>query len=247
MEHVLKHLAIVLDGNGRWALAKGLDRTAGHAYGVEAVRRVIKAAKELKIRYLTLFGLSLENWQRPKSEVARLISLLDTYLETDTDELANEGIAVKFIGETSLLPVATRLKIANAQRITRYGRSMTLTVAFSYGSRDEIFGACQKIANRVEAGELRAAELTKSVFAETLQTHEVPDPDLLIRTGGEVRLSNFLLWQLAYTELYFTPVLWPDFDGYHLKRAVDHFYRRVRTFGQIPEKTTWQSLERIER
>lgn len=232
----LRHVAIVMDGNGRWAKARGLPRVSGHAYGVEAVRRLVRGAQEMEIPFLTLFGFSSENWQRPKEEVDNLVRLLDAYLDFEVDELANVGIRLRLIGDLSRLPETTLVKVKEAERRTRFGRRLTLTIAFGYGGRDEIVAACRRLARRVEAGELKAADVTPERFALSLSTAGLPDPDLLIRTGGEVRISNFLLWQLAYTELYFTPVLWPDFDRVHLERAVAHFRGRERTFGKVDVK-----------
>lgn len=231
----LQHIAIVMDGNGRWARARGLPRTAGHAYGVEAVRKVVSAARELEVPYLTLFGFSSENWQRPEAEVRGLLALLDAYLQSEAEELANAGVRLKMIGDLSRLPEATRRLVAEAERSTRFGRRLTLTIAFGYGGRQEIVAACRRLARRIEIGELRSVDVTPEHFSLSLSTAGLPDPDLLIRTGGEQRLSNFLLWQLAYAELYFTPVLWPDFGKSHLERAIQHYRGRQRTFGTVPK------------
>lgn len=232
----LRHVAIVMDGNGRWAKARGLPRTAGHAYGVESVRRVVDAARELGVPFLTLFGFSAENWGRPEGEVRSILSLLDAYLDAEARELANSGVRLKMIGDLSRLPEGTRRRIADAERLTRFGRRLTLTVAFGYGGRQEIVAACRRLARRVEVGELKSVDVTPDHFNLNLSTAGLPDPDLLIRTGGEQRISNFLLWQLAYAELYFTAVLWPDFNKSHLERALQHFRGRQRTYGQVVEK-----------
>lgn len=232
MQSELRHVAIVMDGNGRWAKARGLPRSSGHAYGVEAVRRVVRTARELEIPFVTLFGFSTENWGRPTEEVNSLLSLLEAYLDVETDDLANHGVRLKLIGDLTKLPDGIQAKIKDAERRTRFGRRLTLTVAFGYGGRDEIVAACRRLAKRVETGEIKSIDVTPEKFALSLSTSGLPDPDLLIRTGGEVRISNFLLWQLAYTELYFTPVLWPDFDRTHFERAVAHYRGRARTFGR---------------
>jgi len=225
------HVAIIMDGNGRWARARGLPRTAGHKRGADAVRRTVEAAAELGIGYLTLFGFSAENWNRPSEEIADLMNLLRRYLLSETAALHKNGVRVRVIGDRAALPDDVVSLIENAEAQTRDNRGLNLTVALSYGARQEIAAAATAIARAVRDGTLDPAAIDETTIEHHLTTTEIPDPDLLIRTSGEQRLSNFLLWQCAYTELVFVDVHWPTFERKHLEAAIDEFQRRERRFG----------------
>src|SRR6185369_1123498 len=225
------HVAIIMDGNGRWAKLRGLPRTAGHRRGVEAVRETVKAAKDLGIGYLTLYGFSSENWNRPPPEVDDLMGLLRFYLRSEIAELHRQGVRLRSIGDRArLAPDIVRL-IEEAEERTRGNLKLNLTIALSYGGRNEILRAMRMIAADVAAGRLAAAEVDETALEERLFTHGLPDPDLVIRTSGEQRISNFLLWQSAYSELVFDDCLWPDFGRENLRRAVEEFQRRERRYG----------------
>ncbi len=227
------HVAIIMDGNGRWAQARGLPRTAGHKRGAEAVKQVVRAAKDVGIRYFTLFGFSAENWQRPESEIRDLMALLRFYLVNDVKELDENGVRLTVIGDRSRLPEDTVAMIEDAERRTRNNESLILTIALSYGSRQELVEAAQHLAAQVHDGSLQPDDIDETLFSQQLYTRNIPDPDLLIRTSGEQRISNFLLWQLAYTELVFTETRWPDFGAAELDAAVDEYRRRERRYGAI--------------
>lgn len=229
----LRHIAIIMDGNGRWAKRQGLPRTAGHRKGLEAAKRVVEAALNMEIPYLTLFAFSEDNWERPPAEVENILALFESYLAKEAQELANRGIRLRIIGERDRLGPTCREAIAEAERVTRFGRRMVLTLAFNYGGRWDLTSACRKLAERVEAGELRARDVTPERVAASLDTAGLPDPDVVIRTAGELRISNFLLWQMAYSELFFSPVVWPDFGPAELQEAVRGFGARRRTFGRV--------------
>lgn len=230
---VPEHVAIIMDGNGRWAQARGLPRTAGHKRGADAVKRTIRAASDLGIRYLTLFGFSSENWQRPEPEVRDLMALLRFYLINDIKELADEGVCLKVIGDRTRLPKDTVKMIENAEELTGSNQKLFLTIALSYGSRQELVLAAQRLAQKAQDGTLDPAEIDERLFETHLHTRDIPDPDLLIRTSGEQRISNFLLWQLAYTELVFTETRWPDFGAAELDDAISEFRRRERRYGAV--------------
>ena len=230
---VPEHIAIIMDGNGRWAQARGLPRTAGHKLGAEAVKRTIKAAGELGIRYLTLFGFSSENWRRPEAEIRDLMALLRFYLMNNINELADEGVRLKVVGDRSKLPQDTVSMIDAAEARTEANERLVLTIALSYGSRQELVSAARQLAEDAQTGLINPEDITESVFADRLYTRGIPDPDLLIRTSGEQRVSNFLLWQLAYTELVFTETRWPDFGFNDLEHAVSEFRRRERRYGTV--------------
>jgi undecaprenyl diphosphate synthase len=229
----IRHVAIIMDGNGRWAARRGLTRGEGHKAGLEAARRTVRAAKELGIPILTLYAFSAENYGRPLREVELIFRLLDGFLEKEAKDLANDGIRLRVIGDRTRLPRHTRQLIEEAERLTRFGRAMTLCLAVGYGARGEIAAACKAIAEKVEAGELDAAAIDADVVGKHLMTRELPDPDLLIRTAKEVRLSNFLLWQLAYAEMVFLDLCWPDFSPRDLAAAVSEFGLRRRTYGLV--------------
>jgi undecaprenyl diphosphate synthase len=225
------HVAIIMDGNGRWAKARSLPRAEGHRRGLEAARRIVRGAPDLGIAYLTLFGFSSENWQRPPTEVRDLMGLLRLYLRNETAELARNGVRLRVIGDRGRLAPDILKLIDAAETRTRDNARLNLTIALSYGGRSEIAGAVRRIAEEAAAGRLAPETIDETLFESFLLTRDIPDPDLLIRTSGELRLSNFLLWQLAYTELVFTDRLWPDFDLTDLKEAIDEFRRRERRYG----------------
>lgn len=225
------HIAVIMDGNGRWALSRKLPRNAGHKKGADAVKRVIKACIELGIPYLTIYAFSAENWNRPAEEVTELMDLLHFYLGRELKELHEHHVRVKVVGDRARLSPGIRNDIERAEELTKGNTALCLTVALSYGSRQEIVVAARKVAEKVAAGELSPEAIDERAFSQYLYTHGLPDPDLLIRTSGEQRLSNFLLWQSAYTELYFTDVLWPDFGAEDLKTAVKAFQKRERRYG----------------
>lgn len=227
----LEHVAIIMDGNGRWAKARGLPRTAGHKKGVDAIRRVIAAARELGVRYLTLFGFSSENWRRPADEVGELMRLLRFYLRSEIAELHRNGVRLRIIGDRErLAPDIVQLIEAGEER-TAGNDGLTVMVALSYGGRQEIVDAARRLAADAVAGRLDPAAIDETAFAARLYAPDVPDPDLLIRTSGEKRVSNFLLWQAAYAEFLFTDTLWPDFEKSDLEAAIDEYNRRERRFG----------------
>ncbi len=230
---VPRHVAIIMDGNGRWARKRGLPRTAGHRAGVKALREVVAACADIGVEYLTLFAFSTENWQRPRPEVSALMDLLVESLRTYLEELQQQGVRVRAIGHVDGLPPRARQAVQEAIAATAGNRRLTLVFALNYGGRREIVDAARAIARRVEAGDLRPEDIDETVFGRFLYTADLPDPDLLIRPSGEMRVSNFLLWQLAYTELYVTPVLWPDFSRHELFEAIRDFQRRERRFGRV--------------
>jgi|SRR5579862_1737332 len=226
-----RHVAIIMDGNGRWAQARGLPRVAGHRRGADAVRRTVTAAGELGIEYLTLYGFSSENWRRPAAEVRELMRLLEYYLRAEVAELHEHGVRLRVIGQRERLPREALRLIEHAERLTAGNARLHLTVALSYGGRDEIAAAARRLAERARLGEIGADEIDEDSFGRHLYTVDLPDPDLLIRTSGEKRISNFLLWQCAYAELLFVDTLWPDFSRLDLENAIREFRGRERRFG----------------
>jgi undecaprenyl diphosphate synthase len=226
-----RHIAIIMDGNGRWAKQRSRPRTFGHSEGVEALRRTVEAAGELGVRYLTVFGFSTENWRRPVEEVNALFDLLRLYVARDLDRLVKEGVRVHVIGAREELQPDLKRIIEDAEARTRHNDKQHLIIAFNYGGQDEIARAARRIAEDVAAGKLAPSDVTIERFDSYLDTADWPPPDLLIRTSGELRLSNFMLWQAAYTELVFVDVLWPDFDKAALQSAIDLYNRRERRFG----------------
>jgi undecaprenyl diphosphate synthase len=226
-----RHVAIIMDGNGRWAKARGLPRIAGHRSGAEAARRTVAAAAELGIPYLTLFGFSSENWKRPSGEIHDLLALLRHYLRGEIAELHRNGIRLKVIGQTARFAPDIVSMIKDAEAATRDNPRITLTIALSYGGRAEIVAAVRTIAAQVACGKLAPEAVDEECIARQLFTADIPDPDLLIRTSGEQRISNFLLWQCAYSELVFTKTLWPDFSKHDLDQAIDDFCGRERRYG----------------
>ena len=229
------HIAIIMDGNGRWAKARGLPRTAGHRAGVEALRRTVRAIGDRGIEWLTVYAFSSENWSRPKSEVSDLLGLLKTFIRRDLAELHKAGVRVRMIGERDSLSPDIRALIEEAEALTCANRALNLVIAFNYGGRDEIARAAKVIAEAAAAGTLSPAEITPETFAQFLDTRLIPDPDLVIRTSGELRLSNFLLWQAAYSELMFMPCYWPDFGIAEIDQAIATFASRERRFGGVVE------------
>jgi undecaprenyl diphosphate synthase len=232
---VPKHVAIIMDGNGRWATARGLPRFEGHRRGVEALRRAVRAAGDIGIDVLTVYAFSSENWKRPKSEIAELLSLLKIFVRRDLAELHRNGVRVRAIGERSSLAKDLRGLIEEAENLTRDNSKLTLVIAFNYGARDEITRVMQRIADDVASGALAAADVSEDTITARLDTAGLADPDLVIRTSGEQRLSNFLMWQAAYSEFVFLPVLWPDFDRPHFDEALALFYQRDRRYGGVVE------------
>jgi len=226
-----RHIAIIMDGNGRWAISRGLPRVAGHQRGADAVRATVRACAELGVGYLTLYAFSSENWKRPADEVQDLMALLRVYLRRELNDLATNGVRLRVIGDRAALDPEIQALIVEAEDVTRENQGLRLAVALNYGGRNEIVAAVQDIAREVSDGRMEADAITASVIESHLQTDGIPDPDLLIRTSGEHRLSNFLLWQSAYTELVFTPVLWPDFGRKELEESIREFQRRERRYG----------------
>jgi undecaprenyl diphosphate synthase len=229
-----RHVAIIMDGNGRWAAARDLPRVAGHRAGAQAVRRTIEAAIRHGVRWLTLYAFSSENWRRPASEVLDLTGLLRHYLKNEVAELARQEVRLRFIGDLSRFDPDVQNDLRAAARDTAANTRLNLTIALSYGARAEIIAAARRIAEAAQAGRLDPAALDEATFGAMLATNGTPDPDLILRTSGEQRLSNFLLWQAAYAELLFLDVLWPDFSEQHFVAALEQFARRERRFGARP-------------
>lgn len=227
------HVAIIMDGNGRWAKARGLPRLAGHRAGVEALRQTVRAAGEMGVSWLTVYAFSSENWSRPKSEVSDLMGLLKLFIRRDLAELHHSGVKVRIIGDRSGLEGDIKGLLEEAETLTRDNTALNLVIAFNYGSRDEIVRAARKLVEAAAAGDVKPDAVTAESFAALLDTADIPDPDLVIRTSGELRLSNFLLWQAAYSEFVFLPCFWPDFGPAHLAEAVQAFAARERRFGGV--------------
>jgi len=225
-----------MDGNGRWATARGLSRVQGHRRGKESVREVVETAREIGIEYLTLYAFSSENWLRPRREVEALMRLLRRYLRSELGKMMRYEIRLRAIGNLRRLPPEILTEIRNVEQATRHNERMTVLLAVSYGGREEIARAARRLARRVRDGELRPEQIDEDVFESALMTAGIPDPDLLIRTSGEMRISNFLLWQLAYTELYVTETLWPDFRRAEFLEAIEHYKSRQRRFGKTAEQ-----------
>ena len=227
------HVAIIMDGNGRWAARRGLPRVEGHRRGVEAVRRAVRSAIDLGIRYLTIYSFSSENWRRPAEEVSDLLGLLRRFIRHDLAELHASNVRVRIIGEREGLAPDLRALLAEAEDLTRHNSRLTLVVAFNYGGRQEIVRALRALAGRVKDGTLEPGAIDAETIEGALDTGGIPDPDLVIRTSGEQRISNFLIWQTAYSEFVFVPDLWPDFDHASFQAAVDEYLRRDRRFGGL--------------
>ncbi|SOB90222.1 isoprenyl transferase [Thalassospira xiamenensis] len=233
LQVVPRHVAIIMDGNGRWAKLRGKPRTMGHRSGVDAVRRTVEAAAEIGIEYLTLYGFSTENWKRPESEVSDLMGLLRLFIKRELATLHKNGVRIRIIGDRTRFDDDIRVLLANAEERTQGNTRLNLTIALSYGARAEITDAVRLIAQKVAAGEIRSDAIDENMVEAHLTTVGMPDPDLLIRTSGEQRISNFLLWQSAYTEFVFDQVLWPDFGREHLEKAIENFAGRERRFGAV--------------
>ena len=232
-----RHVAIIMDGNGRWAAARGLPRVEGHRRGVEALRKTVRAAHDLGISVLTIFSFSSENWSRPPSEIRDLLGLLRRFIRNDLADLHNSNVRVRVIGEREDLTRDIRLLLQEAEDLTRNNDGLMLVVAFNYGARQEIARAARRLAVEVANGRLSANDITPELLARHLDAPDVPDPDVIIRTSGEQRLSNFLLWQAAYSELVFVPINWPDFDRAALEGAIAEYRRRERRFGGLIAQT----------
>lgn len=230
-----EHIAIIMDGNGRWATHRGLPRAMGHRRGVEALRDTVRAVGERGVRYLTLFAFSSENWSRPEEEVSELMRLLKRFIRRDLAELHRENVRVRIIGARDNLDADILSLLLEAETLTRDNNGMTLMVAFNYGARDEIARAMRSIATQVKCGAIDPETIEEATIAEHLDTSGVPNPDLIIRTSGELRLSNFLLWQAAYSEFVFVPCNWPDFDRAQLDAALAEFTARDRRFGRVKQ------------
>lgn len=231
--HVPVHIALIMDGNGRWAKKRNLPRLAGHKAGVEALRNVIERAGDLGVKHLTFYAFSTENWKRPEDEVLGLMNLLVVYLKSETKKLHENKIKINVIGDISGLPKLAQSELRKSMNLTANNDSLTVHIALNYGSRDEIIRAVKSVSEKVKNDEILPEDITEETFAQSLYTGGVPDPDLMIRTSGEIRLSNFLLWQLAYSEFYFTDKYWPDFDGDALEAAIEEYQNRHRRFGKL--------------
>ena len=227
------HVAIIMDGNGRWAKKRLLNRVKGHQRGTETVRNIVTASREIGIRYLTLYAFSTENWQRPRAEVSALMALLKNFLKSEKSEMLENNIRLKTIGATERLPDPVRHILLETIDATAANTGLTLTLALSYGGRTEILDMVRVLAARAERGETRPADISEQVIADTLDTRDIPDPDLMIRTSGEQRISNFLLWQLAYAEMFFTDTLWPDFNRAEFEQILHDYRCRDRRYGKV--------------
>ncbi|WP_016952183.1 isoprenyl transferase [Anabaena sp. PCC 7108] len=228
-----QHVAVIMDGNGRWAKRQGLPRIMGHKAGVDAIKDLLRCCKDWGIKALTVYAFSTENWKRPQEEVEFLMTLFQRVLRQELREMVEENVQIQFVGNLQALPKALQEEISRSMAETKENRSIRFTVATNYGGRQEILQACRAIAQKVQQGLLQPEEISEEVFESHLYTAGVADPDLLIRTSGEMRLSNFLLWQMAYGEIYITDALWPDFDRSEFHRALSAYQQRERRFGQI--------------
>ena len=228
-----KHVAVIMDGNGRWARQKGLPRIEGHRRGATVLKEMLRYCKDLGIETLTAYAFSTENWGRPQTEVSFLMGLFERLLQKELKEMAEEEVCINFIGDLTPLPESLQLEMRRSMESTKNNRGVYFNVAINYGSRHEMINACRAIAEKVQQGELSTDEIDDNTISQHLYTSASPDPDLLIRTSGEMRLSNFMLWQLAYTEIYVTDTLWPDFDREQFDRAIESFQQRDRRFGKV--------------
>lgn len=231
--HIPKHIAIVMDGNGRWAQKRGLPRLAGHNAGMEALKEIVKRSDVLGVKYLTVYAFSTENWKRPEEEVSGIFKLLIVYMKRELEELHRNNVRVKILGDYSRLPKESVAALETALEKTKNNTGLTFNIALNYGSRDEIMRAVRSLASECAQGKLKAQELTEEMLQERLYTGEVPDPELIIRTSGELRLSNFLLWQSAYSEFVFTQVFWPEFTPEEYERCIAEFQGRKRRYGGV--------------
>jgi len=235
-QDIPQHIAIIMDGNGRWAKSRGLERADGHRQGAETVKTIVKAAARAGVKYLTLYAFSTENWKRPQEEVDAIMDLLVFMLERETEELNRNGVRLMTIGDIGKLSEKARSSLQNSIDVTSGNKTLTLVIALNYGSRDEILRAVNNLSRDCCDGKLSAGSIDEKTFGNYLYTSEMPDPDLLIRTSGEQRISNYLLWQLAYTELYFTPVTWPDFGEEEFKKALVTYSSRERRYGMTGDQ-----------
>ncbi len=231
-ENSCQHVAIIMDGNGRWAKKRGMPRTYGHKKGAENVVKITRSMKESGVKFLTLYAFSTENWQRSKDEVDALMQLLNEYLDKELKEIMENNVRIRFIGERYMLSPSIQEKMLHLEKESAENTDLTLCIALSYGSRQEILATTQKIAQKVASGKMDVSQITQEAFSNELYTRDIPDPDILIRTSGEQRISNYLLWQLAYTELFFTDTLWPDFDKNELCNIIQSFNKRERRYGK---------------
>jgi undecaprenyl diphosphate synthase len=236
-DQIPQHVAIIMDGNGRWAKERGLSRFRGHQSGVEAVRRAVSAAGELGVSYLTIYSFSSENWSRPRSEIDDLMGLLRMFIRRDLADLHNNNVKIRIIGERQKVDQDILKMMDDAVALTANNSGLTLVIAFNYGARHEIVRAAKKLAQEAAAGDIHPDDITTDLFSEKLDTSGIPDPDLLIRTSGELRLSNFLLWQSAYSELIFLDLFWPDFAREHLEDAIRQYNARDRRYGGISKRS----------
>jgi undecaprenyl diphosphate synthase len=230
-----KHVAVIMDGNGRWAKKRGISRVRGHQKGADTVREIVRASREIGIPWLTLYAFSEENWKRPEAEIKALMKLLRRFLKRELKEMVEKGIRLQSIGRTEKLPEDTRKILLETVRKTSDNKDMVLTLALSYGGRQEILDAIKKIVTKIERREMALEDISEQLVSDHLYATDMPDPDLLIRTSGEYRISNFLLWQIAYTEIYITPTLWPDFGREEYLEAIKNFIHRERRFGSAQE------------
>ncbi len=236
LARVPQHIAIIMDGNGRWAKQRGMPRVFGHRSGVKSVRAVTDAAAKIGVKYLTMYAFSTENWNRPPAEVTALMMLMIEAVKGEIRDMIKKGVRLKIIGNLEGLPAASRNALKDGMEKTKDNTKITLVLALNYSSKMEILHAAQHLARLAKAGELDPDDIDEKIFENELTTHGIPDPELLIRTSGETRISNFLLWQIAYAELYFTPVFWPDFGGKELFEAILSFQNRERRFGMTSEQ-----------
>ena len=234
--NIPSHVAIIMDGNGRWAKNQGEERIFGHTYGVESVREVLKAAKEIGVKYLTLYAFSAENWSRPKSEVEGLMDLLVQSITGELDEMNKNGVRLLSVGNTNQLPEKCRKSLANAELETKNNSDLNLVLALNYSAREDIIEGVKKISKEIVNNNISEQDITADLFSNYLSTSDIPSPELLIRTSGEIRISNFLLWEIAYTELYFTDVFWPDFKREDFLSAIVEYQNRERRFGMVSEQ-----------
>ena len=239
-QYLPQHIVVVMDGNGRWAKQRFMPRTAGHKAGVKATRKIVENCVSREIRALTLFAFSSENWKRPEQEVSTLMELFVTTLQTEVKSLHEQNVRIRFIGDCSAFSEKLQIKIQQATELTEKNNGLQLNIAVNYGGRWDIAQACQSIAELVQQGELKTIDINAELVDQYVCLSELPDPDLFIRTGGERRISNFLIWQLAYTELYFTDVLWPEFNDEELDRALNWYAGRQRRFGQTGDQVEQQ-------
>lgn len=241
-----KHIAIIMDGNGRWAKKRGLARLHGHRKGVETVKSIVKAARSAGVEFLTLYSFSTENWSRPREEVSELMNLLKLFIRKDLAELHQNNVCVRIIGDRENLPDDIGPLLLEAETLTKDNDAQTLAIAFNYGSRNEIVRATQKLARQVSKGDISPDQINENMFSASLDTNGIPDPDLIIRTSGECRLSNFLMWQAAYSELYFVEKMWPEFKADDLQDAITYYTSRNRTFGGLKGEQAPKEVARNE-